>query len=44
VRARTEALLDDLASGLPDELVEAAGDRGRGKTLDEIVHEALQML
>jgi tetratricopeptide (TPR) repeat protein len=44
VQAATKTLLADLESKLPPEAITAAQDRGRGKTLDEIVQESLEVL
>jgi ATP/maltotriose-dependent transcriptional regulator MalT len=44
VRTRAKALLADLDSKLPPEATDAAQERGRGKTLDDIVQESLEVL
>jgi tetratricopeptide (TPR) repeat protein len=44
VQAKTKALLAELDSKLPPEVIDAAQERGRGKTLDEIVQESLEVL
>lgn len=44
IRAKAKRLLAELAPGLPPEVVDAAKERGQGKTRDTIVQESLQML